>query len=103
MPYNEVVAWSDASKEGGAVLRADQLSDTAVRSLAEQFTQSFQKSSESLIIVASFDNLGGLKRAGDLMQLLAAVYISVMLDETAKRAVRSERARVYELGDIQPI
>eukprot|EP00973_Karenia_brevis_P026995 3724255-Karenia_brevis.AAC.1 len=34
------------------------------------------------------------------MLLLAAVYISVELDETAKREVRSEGPRVCELGDI---
>eukprot|EP00973_Karenia_brevis_P091757 12408994-Karenia_brevis.AAC.1 len=35
------------------------------------------------------------------MLLLAADYISVGLDETAKREVRSEGPRVCELGDIE--
>eukprot|EP00973_Karenia_brevis_P049137 6815266-Karenia_brevis.AAC.1 len=63
MPYNGVESCSDFSKEGGAVCKAGRLNDNGLGSLAERFTQNFKESSESLIIVASFDNFGGLKRA----------------------------------------
>ena len=58
---------------------------------------------ETLMVVAPFDGIGGLRRALELLRLKPAVYLSIEMDEECQQVVRTHWPEAVEMDRVEKV